>query len=156
MPIAALSRWRSNVTCCRSSWSVRRQRRLARVRGVVIAWGDGGSVSPLLSAGRQPPAPFLQPPACLHPVPHPSGVPGPAGGDFSEALRLLRQEREAAEINLQLAEREVARLRTEVGRCRRRHCHCCCRTCVACLKCTLQVLLALCVNWYPETTSVHP
>ena len=27
--------------------------------------------------------------------------PPPAGGDFSEALRLLRQEREAAEINLQ-------------------------------------------------------
>lgn len=37
----------------------------------------------------------------------------PSGGDFSEALRLLRHEREAAEINLQLAEREVARLRQE-------------------------------------------
>ena len=38
-----------------------------------------------------------------------------AGGDFSEALRLLRQEREAAEINLQLAEREVGRLRQEAS-----------------------------------------
>ena len=38
-----------------------------------------------------------------------------AGGDFSEALRLLRQEREAAEINLHLAEREVGRLRQEAS-----------------------------------------
>lgn len=38
-----------------------------------------------------------------------------AGSDFSDALRLLRQEREAAEINLQLSEREVARLRQETA-----------------------------------------
>lgn len=37
-----------------------------------------------------------------------------AGGDFAEALRLLRQEREAVEIQLQLTERENTRLR-QVG-----------------------------------------
>ena len=34
-------------------------------------------------------------------------------GDFSETIRLLRREREAVEINLQLAERDNARLRQE-------------------------------------------
>lgn len=36
-----------------------------------------------------------------------------AGGDFANVLRLLRQEREAAEINLHLTERELVRLRQE-------------------------------------------
>jgi len=36
------------------------------------------------------------------------------GGDYAEPLRLLRQEREALEIQLQLTERENARLR-QVG-----------------------------------------
>lgn len=33
------------------------------------------------------------------------------GGDYADALRLLRQEREAVEIRLQLTERENTRLR---------------------------------------------
>jgi nucleoprotein TPR len=41
------------------------------------------------------------------------GAAGDGGGDFANALRLLRREREAAEINLQLAERELVRLRQE-------------------------------------------
>ena len=40
---------------------------------------------------------------------------GGSGGDFGDALRLLRQEREAAEINLHLAERELGRLRQEAA-----------------------------------------
>lgn len=38
---------------------------------------------------------------------------GADAGDFSNTLRLLRQEREAAQINLSLAERELVRLRQE-------------------------------------------
>lgn len=44
---------------------------------------------------------------------------GEEGGDFANALRLLRQEREAAEINLALAERELVRLRQEAVTARR-------------------------------------
>jgi nucleoprotein TPR len=44
---------------------------------------------------------------------------GEEGGDFANALRLLRQEREAAEINLALAERELIRLRQEAVTARR-------------------------------------
>lgn len=40
-----------------------------------------------------------------------AGVSG--GGDFKNTLRMLRQEKEAAEINLQLAERELNRLKVE-------------------------------------------
>lgn len=39
----------------------------------------------------------------------------PAGGDFSEALRLLRQEREAAEINLQVCGGEGVEVLSGVG-----------------------------------------
>ncbi|GAB4815353.1 hypothetical protein N2152v2_002399 [Parachlorella kessleri] len=42
-------------------------------------------------------------------------APGEGGGDYAEPLRLLRQEREALEIQLQLTERENARLRQEAA-----------------------------------------